>query len=223
MNEQASSSERPSGRVDPAPVRWALMIVALLALLWGAFQIIGTQRFHNTAFWQRLHPVVLTSPPQTVQRVDAPGKEGAGPTMVQTERGVYFLSGSRYVPVEGQTVIVQANDDWQLYLCAHDGGRCMTIHSFCADRTLDGLVRDEQGRIEGCYAPNLSTQPRSTDRQADEEKASGPGKKFKRTPPAVGTSHPREWAWRMGLPVPAGPDAGQQAQRTAEQEFSSGR
>ena len=216
-------SEQVSNRIDPAPLRWALVIVTLLAVLWGALQVIGAQRFHNTAFWQWLHPVVLTSPPQTVQLVDSPGAERSGPTVVQTERGVYFLSGSRYVPAAGQKVVVQANDQWELYLCAQDGGRCMTIHSFCADRTLGSMVRDEQGRIEGCYAPNLSTRPHSPTMQADDGKASGPGKKFKRTPPAVGTSHPREWAWRMGLPVPAGSDTRKPAQGTAEHEFSSGR
>lgn len=196
MNDEAT------GRVDPAPFFWALAIVALLVLVWLALGFFGEQRYHNTAFWQWLRPVVLASPPQTVQRVEIDDGTRNGLTVAQTERGLYFLSGAKHPPATGQEVIVQANDHWELYLCALGGKRCMTIHSFCAGATLHTLVRDDQGRIEGCYAPRVTERKTPTEPATTEHAARGPGKKIRRLPPAVGASHPRDWAWRMGLPAP---------------------
>lgn len=197
MNDGAAS------RIDRAPFFWALAIVALLALVWLGLRFFGEQRFHNTAFWQWLRPVVRVSPPQTVQRVEIDGGARNALTVAQTERGLYFLSGAKHPPASGQEVIVQANDHWELYLCALGGERCMAIHSFCADATLHTLVRNEQGRIEGCYAPSVSERKTPPEPPAAERSARGPGKKIKRLAPAVGASHPREWAWRMGLPAAA--------------------
>jgi hypothetical protein len=198
MNDQSTN------RIDPAPFYWALAIVALLVAVWLAFRFFGDQRFHNTAFWQQLRPVVLISPPQTVQRVEVSDGGRNALTVVQTKRGLYFLSGAKHRPVTGDPVVVQANDHWELYLCAPGGERCMTIHSFCANATVGALVRNERGQIEDCYAPSVVERPAAPPEPAKPDVAArGPGKKMKRLAPPVGTSHPREWAWRMGLPVPA--------------------
>lgn len=195
-------TDQISNRTDPLPIRWAAAFVAMLVIGWTAVQFFGAQRFHNTPLWQRLRPVVLASPPQTVEHVEVRDRERGGFTVAQTERGVYFLSGAKHVPSAQEQVVVQANDHWELYLCALGGARCMTIHSFCAGATLSSVVRNEQGRVEGCYAPSLGERQRSQpEATAHPTAASGPGKKFRRMPPAVGTSHPRDWAWRMGLPV----------------------
>jgi hypothetical protein len=194
--------DETTNRTDPAPFYWAVALVVLLASIWFALRFMGEQRFYNTALWQRLHPVVLTSEPQTVQLVEVRDRGRDALTLAQTTRGVYFLSGVRYVPAAGEKVIVQANDQWELYLCGQDGARCMTIHSFCAETTAQNLVRNESGRMEGCYAPKLAESPASQpEPPKSDQPARGPGKRIKRMAPAVGTSHPREWAWRMGLPA----------------------
>lgn len=191
-----------ANRMDPAPFYWAVGAVALLVAVWSSLHFVGEQRFHNTAFWQRLRPVVMRSPPQVVRQVDVRANMRDAMTTVQTPRGVYFLSGVGYAPAVGQQVVVQANDHWELYLCTQDGAQCLSIHSFCAEAALNTLKRDAHGRVEGCYAPRLVQQAvRQDEPRAAEARAAGPGKRMKRMPPAMGLSHPREWAWRMGLPA----------------------
>ena len=124
--------------------------------------------------------------------------------MVQTEKGLYFLTGAKYVPEAGAKLVVQANERWDLYLCAADGERCMSIHSFCAEMVWPNVQRDDQGRIEGCYAPRVLDTPIPEPSKIQPLTAvpGGMGKR-KRPPPATGMSHPREWGSRMGLPIPS--------------------
>ncbi len=194
-------------RLDRRPFFWMLGILGFMVLAILAFQYAGNQRLHNTALWQRFHPVTLVSPPQTATPVEVIDTRRLAQTVVQTEKGLYFLTGATHVPPAGSQVIVQSNARWDLFLCAADGSRCMTIHSFCAEAVWPRIKRDERGQIEGCHAPHLGT-PMDAEaiRRAQEAPlAAVPGGmgKRKRPPPAVGISHPEEWAWRMGLPVPS--------------------
>ena len=145
-----------------------------------AFQFAGNQKLHNTTLWQRFHPVTMTSPPQLAPPVE----------VIDTRRVA--------------RVVVQTNARWDQFLCAEDGSRCMSIHSFCADAVWPDVHRDEEGRIAGCSAPRAldSPVPEPTEVRPLSAVPGSMGKR-KRPPPPVGLSHPREWAWRMGLPVPS--------------------
>ncbi len=192
--------------IDRRPVYWALATVGVMVVLWLGFHFVGEQRYYNTAWWQSWRPIVLKSEPQTAQPVEVRDQWRNALTVVQTEKGLYFLSGTKYVPSAGTSVVVQANDHWELYLCTADGQRCMGIHSFCAGVVWPNVKRDEQGRAENCYAPYLgkrSAEDIQKPPAPTEPARGGPGKRFKEVPPPVGVSHPREWAALMGLPVPA--------------------
>lgn len=194
-------------KLDPRPFYWAVMFVAICLVIWLAMAFVGQQRLQNTPLWQRWYPVTMTSPPQTANPVGGPQDRGANNNIVQTEAGLYFLTGNSYVPAAGEKVVIRANERWDMYICADSGERCITIHSFCADAKWAEIARDAQGRIEGCYAPYLGSGTSSrpvaaiTTPPADRSGRKGGRSKIM---PAVGLSHPREWAWRMGLPKSAG-------------------
>ena len=200
MSDALQEVARP---LDKGPFLWMLGIVGVMILLVLGFEFAGDQRLHNTALWQRFRPVTLTSPPQIATPVDVQDTRRVAYVVVQTDKGLYFLTGARYVPPAGSRVVVQANERWDLFLCAEDGGRCMSIHSFCAEASWPDLQRDEKGRIEGCFAPRALDTPMPEPSNVKPLAAvpGGVGKR-KRLPPAQGMSHPREWAWRMGLPAP---------------------
>lgn len=191
--------------LDRRPFFWALGIVAVVIAVMAGFHFIGTERLHNTTLWQRFHPVTLVSPAQTARTVDVQDADRVTYAVVQTEKGLYFITGTRHLPADGAQVVVQANDAWELFLCSADGTRCMTIHSFCAGAVWPELKRDEKGKVEGCHASHLAA-PAQTERpDRPPQIAALPGGRSKRKgpPPAVGISHPAEWAGLMGLPVPA--------------------
>jgi hypothetical protein len=146
--------------------------------------------------------VTLVSSPQTATPVEVQDTRRVAWVVVQTEKGLYFLTGAKHVPPAGSKVVVQTNQRWDLFLCAEDGSRCMSIHSFCADAVWPNLQRDGKGRMEACFAPRALDTPLPEPSTLKPLTAvpGGVGKS-KRLPPAVGLSHPREWAWRMGLPV----------------------
>lgn len=193
-------------KTDPRPFLFALAVAALAITAWFVFGFFGEQRYHNTAMWQWLRPVVLVSPPQTARSVEVRDQRRNASTLVLTEKGLFFLGGTGGAPGVGEQVIVQANDHWELYLCDAVGKRCSTIHSFCAGAVSTEIRRDGQGRAEGCFAPHTGESAGSA-REPPAEPTRGPGKRAKRMPPPVGMSHPREWAALMGLPV-AGPNKG---------------
>lgn len=207
MMTLAADSQSPAkGRLDTGPILWAIGIACAFLVVWLVFELIGEQRYHNTAFWQRWHPVTMTSLPQTATPVEDADRQGMDFSVVQTERGVFFLTGSKYVPVPGDKVVVQTNERWDIYLCAVGGERCMSIHSFCADATWGDVKRDAAGRVDSCYAPyygsgnsNAAVAAITTPPQDRRGKEGGRSKLM----PAVGMTHPREWAWRMGLPATA--------------------
>ena len=189
-------------QLDPKPFYWAMIIVGILLAIWQGLAYIGHQRTHNTALWQRWYPATMKSEPQTAVPVGGQYDRGPNNNIVQTEAGLYFLTGDSYVPTAGDKVVVQANERWDMYLCAIADERCVTIHSFCADARCPEISRDAQGRIESCYAPYLgsgSTAPVAAITAPPPDRAGRKGGRTKMLP-AVGISHPREWAWRMGLP-----------------------
>lgn len=202
MSPGAAGNKAP---IDKRPFFWMLGILGALAAVVLAFQFVGQQRLHNTALWQRLRPVTLVSPPQRATPVEVKDLRRVGYVVVQTEKGLYFLTGAKHVPAAGSEVVVQANERWELYLCAADGSRCMSIHSFCADAVWPRIGRDENGRMDGCYAPRAvdTALPEPSDVRPLAAVPGGIGKS-RRPPPPRGLSHPREWAWRMGLPTPPG-------------------
>ncbi len=196
MNDSAKN-------IDRRPIYWAFAVSCVLFVIWLGFRFAGEQRYYNTAWWQSRHPVMLTSAPQTAQPVEV--RNEGRLTVVQTEKGLYFLSGTKYVPSAGTQVVVEANDHWELYLCAADGQYCMTIHSFCADAVWPNVKRDANGYAEGCYAPYLGKRSAEDIQKPPSPTTSprgGSGKQSKQMPPPFGMSHPREWAALMGLPVP---------------------
>ena len=197
MNDSAPSNDR-------RPVYWALAVAGALFAGWFGLHFVGEQRYYNTAWWQSWRPIVLKSMPQTAQPVEVRDQWRNALTVVQTEKGLYFLSGTKYVPATGTPVVVQANDQWELYMCAADGLRCMAIHSFCAGAVWPDIQRDAKGRADGCYAPYLGNRSaEDLERPLPPEPArAGPGKRFKQVESQRGVSHPREWAALMGLPVP---------------------
>lgn len=199
-----ASATEPPRPLDKRPFFWMLGVLGVMVAVVLAFQYAGNQKLHNTELWQRFHPVTLSSPPQVATPVEVVDTRRLAQVVVQTEKGLYFLTGARHVPEAGSRVIVQTNARWDLFLCAEDGSRCMSIHSFCAEAVYPNIQRDEKGRIEGCYAPRaLDTPvPEPVELKPLTAVPGGMGKR-KRPPPAVGLSHPREWAWRMGLPVPS--------------------
>lgn len=198
------ASIEPARPIDKRPFYWMLGILGGMVAIVLAFQFAGSQRMHNTALWQRLRPVILVSPPQVATPVDVHDTRRVAYVVVQTEKGLYFLTGAKYVPPAGSKVVVQANDRWDLFLCAEDGSRCMSIHSFCAETVWPKLQRDEQGRVDACFAPRaLDTPLPEVSTVKPLTAVPGGVGKNRRLPPAVGLSHPREWAWRMGLPAPS--------------------
>lgn len=201
MNAIVTESSRP---LDKRPFFWMLGILGLIVAGVLAFEFVGQQRLHNTALWRHFRPVTLVSPPQTGTPVEVIDTRRVAHVVVQTEKGLYFLTGAKYVPEAGAKLVVQANERWDMYLCATDGDRCMSIHSFCAEMVWPNVQRDDQGRIEGCYAPRVLDTPIPEPSKIQPLTAvpGGMGKR-KRPPPAAGMSHPREWAWRMGLPMPS--------------------
>jgi hypothetical protein len=210
-NHRQSGGEAVSGaEVDPPrpldkrPFFWMLGILSCLVLGVLGFRYAGEQKLHNTALWQRFHPVTLMSPPQTATPVEVQDERRAAWVVVQTEKGLYFLTGARYVPAAGAAVVVQTNARWDLFLCGADGSRCMTIHSFCAGAVWPRLQRDDKGRMDDCFAPRALDTP-LPEPSTIKPLTAVPGGvgRSKRLPPALGLSHPREWAWRMGLPVPS--------------------
>lgn len=195
------SESRP---LDKRPFLWTLAILGMIVLVVLGFQYAGNQRLHNTALWQHFRPVTLVSPPQTATPVEVIDTRRVSQSVVQTERGLYFLTGARHVPEAGSRVVVQTNERWDLYLCAADGSRCMSIHSFCADMRWNEFARDESGKAEGCFAPRAldTPPPEPFEIKTPPPVAGVMGRRARPRPPA-GITHPREWAWRMGLPVPA--------------------
>lgn len=198
----SGAEAEPPRPIDKRPFFWMLGILGGMVAVVLAFQFAGQQKLHNTALWQRFYPVTLVSPPQTATPVEVQDTRRVGYVVVQTEKGLYFLTGAQHVPAAGSKVVVQTNERWDLFLCAEDGSRCMTIHSFCGDTVWPKLQRDEQGRMEACFAPRaLDTPvPEPSNIKPLTAVPGGVGRS-KRLPPALGLSHPREWAWRMGLPV----------------------
>ena len=192
-------------RLDPGPIMWAIAVACVFLLIWLVFEFVGDQRYHNTELWQRWHPVTMTSAPQTATPVDNADRQGMNFSVVQTERGVYFMTGTKYVPTSGEKVVVRTNERWDLYLCAADGARCMTIHSFCADAKWAELKRDAAGRVDNCYAPYYGSGSSNSAVAAittpPPDRRGGAGGRNKLVP-AIGMTHPREWAWRMGLGQP---------------------
>ncbi len=197
-----SEAEAEARPLDKRPFFWMLGILGGMVLIVLGFQFAGNQRLHNTALWQHLRPVTLVSLPQTATPVEVQDTRRVAWVVVQTEKGLYFLTGAKHVPPAGSKVVVQTNERWDLFLCAEDGSRCMSIHSFCADAVWPNLQRDEKGRMEACFAPRVldTPMPEPSNIRPLTAVPGGIGKS-KRLPPAVGLSHPREWAWRMGLPV----------------------
>lgn len=192
-----------NAKVDHRPLLWLAGILAFFSLIWVALMAMGEQKAHNGPLWRQLHPVTARSAPLVVKTVAVVDDKRVHYVAVDSERGVFFLSGTGYVPADGQSMEVVSNERWDLFLCEPGDKYCVPIHSFCADTTFSKLKRDESGRIEGCYAPYLDTPrpPRAEDEQPPMEAAPGGMGKRKRAPPALGMSHPREWAQLMGLPV----------------------
>lgn len=190
--------------LDKRPFFWALGVVALLIVCWQLLEYAAVQRLHNMPLWQRWHPVTLRSAPQTATPVSVTDTNRLAQTVVQTGLGLYFLTGARYVPGAGDPVIVAANDDWELYLCAADGERCMTIHSFCSGAVWPKLERDAGGQVAGCHAPHLAS---GTQRMVaaiaspPPDRTGQQGGRQAKINVAKGMSHPREWAHLMGLPL----------------------
>ena len=201
MNATAAEPARP---LDKRPSFWMLGILCVMVAVVLAFQFAGNQKLHNTTLWERFHPVTMTSPPQLATPVEVIDTCRVAHVVVQTDKGLYFLTGAKNVPEKGARVVVQTNARWDQFLCAEDGSRCMSIHSFCADAVWPDVHRDEEGRIAGCSAPRAldSPVPEPTEVRPLSAVPGSMGKR-KRPPPPVGLSHPREWAWRMGLPVPS--------------------
>lgn len=191
--------------IDRRPVYWALTVIGIMFAIWFGFYFVGEQRYYNTAWWQFWRPIVLKSEPQTAQPVEVRDQWRNALTVVQTGKGLYFLSGTKYVPSAGTPVVVQANDHWELYMCSADGQRCMAIHSFCAGTVWPKVKRDANGHAGGCHAPYLGKRTAEDLQKPPPPPGphrAGPGKRFRQIPPPVGVSHPREWAALMGLPVP---------------------
>jgi hypothetical protein len=196
-------SENP---LDRRPFFWALGIVVFLIACLQLLEYAAVLRLHNMPLWQRWHPVALRSAPQTATPVSVADTNRLAQTVVQTELGLYFLTGARYVPKAGDSVIVVANDDWELYMCAANGERCMTIHSFCSGAVWPKLERDADGQIAGCHAPYLASGTQkivSAIANPPPDRTGQQGGRQANINVAKGMSHPREWAQLMGLPLPS--------------------
>lgn len=190
-------------KIDTAPMRWLFAILAACAAVGGAFAFMGSQRLHYGPVWRWLRPVALQSPVQTATPVDVKDHRRVAYAVVRTEKGLYFLSGTDFVPPAGAPVVVRANAEWELWLCAADGEGCATIHSFCAGMDWPLPEREADGRLPGCHAPHTGSAPPApvADEKPPVEAIPGGMGKRKRLPPPVGISHPREWAHLMGLPA----------------------
>ena len=92
--------------LDKRPFFWMLGILVCMVGGVLAFKFAGEQRLHNTAFWQRFRPVTLVSPPQTATPVEVQDERRVAWVVVQTEKGLYFLTGAKYVPPAGSKVSV---------------------------------------------------------------------------------------------------------------------
>jgi hypothetical protein len=199
--EYGNLSEKP---LDRRPFYWAIGVVIVLVTCWQALEYAAEQRLHNTSLWQRWHPVVLRSAPQTATPVSVADTNRLAQAVVQTELGLYFLTGARYVPKVGDSVIVVANDDWALYLCAADGERCMTVHSFCSGAVWPIPERNAEGQVPGCHAPYLASGTQkavAAITSPPPDRAGQQGGRQAKINLAKGMSHPQEWAHLMGLPV----------------------
>jgi hypothetical protein len=108
----------------------------------------ATRRLHNTALWQRISAPSRWSrhhrPATPVEVIDT---RRVAHVVVQTEKGLYFLTGAKYVPEAGAKLVVQANERWDLYLCAADG-EPLHEHPFLLRRR--GLA-ERQARRSGAH------------------------------------------------------------------------
>jgi hypothetical protein len=193
--------------LDKQPFFWAIGVVLFLISCWQLLEYTAAQRLHNTPLWQRWHPVTLRSMPQTATPVSVVDTNRLAQSIVQTELGLYFLTGARHVPKAGDSVIVVTNDDWELYLCAASGERCMTIHSFCSGAVWPKLERSAEGRVEGCHAPYLATGTQTAVAAITNpppDRAGQQGGRQAKVNVAKGMTHPRKWAHLMGLPLSPG-------------------
>ena len=91
-------------RLDKRPFFWMLGIVGLMVLVVLLLEAVGFQRLHNTSLWQHFRPVTMVSPPQIATPVEVIDTRRVSHTVVQTEKGLYFLTGARYVPPAGSRV-----------------------------------------------------------------------------------------------------------------------
>ena len=96
--------------LDKRPFFWMLGILCLIAAGVLVFEFIGQQRLHNTALWRHFRPVTLVSPPQTGAPVEVIDTRRVAHVVVQTEKGLYFLTGAKYVPEAGAKLVVQATN-----------------------------------------------------------------------------------------------------------------
>jgi hypothetical protein len=97
----AEAEARP---LDKRPFLWMLGILGGMVLIVLGFQYAGNQRLHNTPLWQYFRPVTLVSPPQTATPVEVQDTRRVAWVVVQTEKGLYFLTGAKYVPPAGSKV-----------------------------------------------------------------------------------------------------------------------
>jgi hypothetical protein len=81
--------------LDKRPFFWMLGILCLIAAGVLVFEFIGQQRLHNTALWRHFRPVTLVSPPQTGTPVEVIDTRRVAHVVVQTEKGLYFLTGAQ--------------------------------------------------------------------------------------------------------------------------------
>ena len=79
--------------IDRRPVYWALATSGVLFAIWFGFHFVGEQRYYNTAWWQSWRPTMAKSEPQTAQPAEVRDQWRNALTVVQTEKGIYFLSG----------------------------------------------------------------------------------------------------------------------------------
>jgi hypothetical protein len=111
-----------------------------------AFEFAGQQSLHNTALWQHFRPVTLVSPPQTGTPVEVIDTRRVAHVVVQTEKGLYFLTGAKYVPPKrDRNWWCRPTNAGTSYLCAADGSRCMSIHSFCAEMVWPNAAARRSG------------------------------------------------------------------------------
>ncbi len=113
MSGAGPEAARP---LDKRPFFWMLGILAGLIIGVLGFRFAGDQRLHNTRLWQHFRPVTLVSPPRTAAPVEVQDTLRIAWVVVQTEKGLYFLTGAKHVPPAGSRGVEQANDRWDLFL-----------------------------------------------------------------------------------------------------------